>query len=214
MSKKLNSNTYSLHQFDNKAVLRHPSGSYVEDASKLRSAAYALLETANSLDEKRRLDASYMVADYKSEVAWNYIESILQQETVVWLFDSEAIQQVSTQGYPFVYFAESQTDYKGAIKIGYTWQPLETRMKQIQDELKMASPPVPLAVIMFKSQDKTANELCHSLEYWLHTAFTKDKVVSEWFNAVSVKWFIHHYKHISIERKSDYDNTSSMQETF
>lgn len=199
--------TYSLHTFDQQATLRKTSGQAVENTLQMRLAAEALLNTADHIDQMRVIDASYDMKRFKYDQAQMVIDRCLTHEDMHWIFGEQQILEASAQRYPMVYFAESETDYKGAIKVGYTYQGISTRMKQIQSEFNMTEAPRPIAIAQCQS-DFEAGVICRSSEYWLHIYLDQYKVVSEWFKAAPVLWLIYHYKHLYGERGFDHGSTA------
>jgi hypothetical protein len=206
--------TYSIHAFNDHAVLKTTDGSHIQTTDSMRMVAEALSSTADLIDQKRGVDASYTVDRFKHESAMTYVDDLLQISEMQWFFEPQDIREASSLGYPMVYFAESQTDYKDTIKIGYTSQSVESRMRQVKSTFVMSASPTPIAVVQYQSSRSDAVQTCHALEYWLHIIFDEHKVISEWFKAAPVLWFIYHYKHLSYERGILNGSSHSVQEVF
>jgi hypothetical protein len=140
------------------------------------------------------------------EVAQQTIETMLLKPSARWLFDPSEIDGFTKSslenkvGVPLVYFAECQTDYRNAIKVGCTAQPVRKRMRQIKEGYKLASYPTPIALIKMGLENDPDIHYTQSiedmrlLEYALHVFFEPHKIVSEWFKAEQVKWFISYWQ--------------------
>ncbi len=203
---------YSLHTFDQQAMLRQTNGTPIEDTSQMRQAAEALLNTADHVDQMRGVDASYDMDQFKHDKAQGFIDQYLTDPRMVWVYEPQAIAETATLDYPLVYFAVSPTDFIGSIKVGYTYK-LAKRMPQIKEEYKMTSTPYPIAIAQLQIDHDNASMICRSLEYWLHVYLNQHRVVSEWFKAAPVQWLIYHYKHLYYERGYSH-GPDVMQEVF